>query len=68
LEIADDGAGYRSEAVEQTEHFGLSGMTERAAMAGGTFQAKSQPGKGTTIIASVPSAADRAQPVEKTRP
>lgn len=52
LTISDDGAGIASSA---TPGFGISGMRERAAMAGGTLEVSQKPGKrGVTVIAMLP--------------
>lgn len=52
LTISDDGAGIASSA---TPGFGISGMRERAAMAGGTLEVSQKPGRrGVTVIAMLP--------------
>jgi signal transduction histidine kinase len=53
--VTDDGGGFDPEA--STAGFGLAGMRERAALAGGSLQIASGP-KGTTIRASVPATVD----------
>jgi signal transduction histidine kinase len=55
LQLCDDGIGFRAEAV-MPDRFGLTGMRERAAMAGGTLTVASEPGKGTTLTMLVPTA------------
>jgi two-component system sensor histidine kinase UhpB len=45
--IADDGSGFDPDAA--TGGLGLSGMRERAVLAGGRLQVRSAPGGGTTI-------------------
>ncbi len=55
--IRDEGRGFEwteGEAVD-SDHIGLTGMHERAALVGGTLTVRSVPGKGTTIRASVPT-------------
>ena len=47
LRIEDDGAGFVSR--EQEEHFGLTGMRERALRLGGTLVVRSTPGAGTVV-------------------
>jgi signal transduction histidine kinase len=53
--ISDDGKGFDPSA--ETSGFGLAGMRERVALAGGELQIESQPGAGTRVRASVPFAA-----------
>ena len=57
LIVEDDGAGFDpNEAVGRDgKGMGLIGMRERAALVGGTLQIESQPKKGTTIFARVPT-------------
>ena len=58
LIVEDDGQGIaedvRSEARKGNGSFGLIGMHERAALLKGTFEIESRPGKGTTLITTVP--------------
>ncbi len=49
--IADDGAGFDTEAV--TRGAGLNGMTDRIEAIGGTLAIESVPGRGTTITGVV---------------
>ncbi|HRV95055.1 MAG TPA: sensor histidine kinase [Anaerolineae bacterium] len=49
LLVQDDGRGFKPQPIDQTEHFGLAGMRERAQLAGGQLAIESQPGRGTTI-------------------
>jgi signal transduction histidine kinase len=53
VRIADKGEGFDPRV--KTEGFGLTGMRERVTLAGGTLEVQSSPGKGTTIVASVPA-------------
>lgn len=58
LEVVDDGIGLASTDLEQLAadgHYGLAGMYERAARAGGKLTLHSQ-GQGTTLRAVVPIA------------
>ncbi|HEY1488510.1 MAG TPA: ATP-binding protein, partial [Micromonosporaceae bacterium] len=57
LNIADDGVGGRSDLSTGT---GLLGLRERFALAGGTVETSSQPGRGFRLVASVPIAAGDA--------
>ncbi|MBC8503849.1 MAG: hypothetical protein H8D34_03265 [Chloroflexi bacterium] len=49
LEVQDDGLGFDVRQKEKTDHFGLSGMRERAQLAGGELTINSQPGRGTIV-------------------
>lgn len=52
--VRDDGIGF--EPRRPRSGFGLAGMRERVALAGGTLEVLSAPGNGTTIRASLPFA------------
>ncbi len=58
LLVEDDGCGFDVGTVlapgRQSGRLGLLGMQERIEQAGGSFEVDSSPGKGTTIIASIP--------------
>ena len=58
LSVNDDGVGFdvRSvlEGTAQGESFGLLGMEERVALAGGTVEIRSEPGKSTSISVRIP--------------
>ncbi|MCA9936664.1 MAG: sensor histidine kinase [Ardenticatenaceae bacterium] len=49
LKIADDGLGFDKKQFQETGHYGLAGMRERAQAAGGDLTINSQPGQGTTV-------------------
>jgi signal transduction histidine kinase len=51
--VRDDGDGF--DPTEKTDGFGLLGMQERAELLGGTFRVESEPGKGTTVSATLPA-------------
>ena len=54
--ITDDGRGFEVGALDDDEgHYGLVGMRERLAEAGGDLTVNSAPGEGTTLAAVVPS-------------
>lgn len=56
LIVEDNGIGFTPSATLTTAGgFGLIGMRERAALAGGDFQIESAPGRGTTVILRVPA-------------
>jgi signal transduction histidine kinase len=61
--ITDDGAGFDPDGAAVTAeaggHFGLVGMRERAAAAGGTLEVESAAGAGTTVRATLPYEAGR---------
>jgi signal transduction histidine kinase len=50
--VTDDGAGFDPERV--TAGLGLQGMADRVEAIGGTFEIRSAPGAGTTVIGTVP--------------
>lgn len=51
----DDGVGFDTQIVGKDKmSLGLLGMRERASYVGGTFQLRSQPGKGTRIRIQIP--------------
>lgn len=52
VSIEDDGAGFD---VANTKGLGLLGMEERVHQLGGILQVESQPGRGTTVLATLPS-------------
>ena len=57
LDVVDDGIGFDPEAASaavKTGHFGLRGLTDRVADAGGTLHVQSAPGAGTHIHVEVP--------------
>jgi len=59
LEICDRGRGFEPpaltgpEATRRSEHIGLRGMRERAALIGGTLSIRSRPGRGTRVRVEV---------------
>jgi PAS domain S-box-containing protein len=63
LRVVDDGAGFDLSVVDEPDpgHIGLSGMIERAELAGGRLRIDSRRGAGTAIEAWLPVVdADRA--------
>lgn len=52
LSVADDGRGFDISVKKNT--LGLIGLRERAASLHGTLEIITEPGKGTTVIASIP--------------
>jgi signal transduction histidine kinase len=54
VSVSDDGRGFDPGAVERS--FGLVGMEERVALAGGRLRIESEPGRGTRVEAGLPLA------------
>lgn len=58
LVVHDDGKGFDVDAAQaaviQGASLGLLTMEERARLAGGRLEIRSQPGKGTTVCATIP--------------
>jgi two-component system sensor histidine kinase UhpB len=58
LRIEDNGAGMTPEQINRRrtryQGWGLSGIQERAALAGGTFNIDSEPGGGTRLTIRIP--------------
>jgi PAS domain S-box-containing protein len=54
LKVEDNGKGIDPAATPGTKTLGLLGMRERAAMLGGTLVLHSAPGKGTSIVMTLP--------------
>ncbi len=61
VRISDDGRGFEVQSLERIRRqdtdgrgLGLFGMEERAHLAGGRFYIESQPGRGTTILVTIP--------------
>lgn len=53
LTIRDDGRGFDANTAPAGRH-GILGMEERARLLGGRLRLESGPGRGTTVVASVP--------------
>jgi PAS domain S-box-containing protein len=54
LTIADDGKGFDKDKVANKRTLGILGMKERTSMIGGIYDISSTPGKGTTVVVSIP--------------
>lgn len=54
LEISDDGRGLSQADLAKARSFGIRGLHERAGTVGGWVELSSKPGRGTTLILSVP--------------
>jgi PAS domain S-box-containing protein len=53
LTVTDDGRGFNAETLGESEGLGLAGMRERAMLAGGMLDIRSETGKGTSICFQV---------------
>ena len=56
LEVRDDGIGVAADDLEKPESFGVRGMQERVHRLGGWLDVSGAPGRGTTIMLSIPRA------------
>ena len=56
LEVSDDGRGFDAAARGGGKGIGLVSMRERIRQCGGRFSVRSEPGKGTVVVAAVPAA------------
>jgi len=54
LSVSDDGRGFDPAASARLERWGMRTMRERAEAAGGRIDVITSPGKGTSVVASVP--------------
>jgi len=57
LEIADDGVGFEPRLLETSPGFGLKGLIERARGLGGWAEVAAAPGRGVTVMFSIPTGA-----------
>ncbi|MBJ7348233.1 MAG: sensor histidine kinase [Thermoleophilaceae bacterium] len=57
LEVADNGCGFDPD--HPTNRYGVTGMRERAILAGGSLKFYSEPGKGTTVRLEIPATSQR---------
>ena len=55
MSCKDDGRGFDSGNNEKPGHWGLTGMSERAQRIGGDLRCRSEPGRGTEILFTLPS-------------
>jgi signal transduction histidine kinase len=72
LTVADDGAGFEVpdelEQLAQGRHFGVTGMRERALLAGGDLSVESAPGEGCVLSVWMPVDAPQAAPAGAAAP
>lgn len=54
LAVHDDGVGFDQTTLRERKTFGLLGMHERAIVFGGSLRIDSAPGRGATVVLSVP--------------
>jgi signal transduction histidine kinase len=55
LSVCDDGTGFDLSDKVQNGHYGIAGMKERAALAGGMLQVKTSKEQGTAIYLDLPA-------------
>jgi two-component system sensor histidine kinase UhpB len=55
MKVRDDGMGMKESELSKATSHGVRGMRERAHQFGGDVTVSSQPGAGTTLVASVPA-------------
>ncbi len=65
VEVRDDGVGFDSGRVRETEHdgFGLFSIRERMEGLGGSLTVESTPGRGSALTLSVPFPARKGEPL-----
>jgi len=54
VRVKDDGMGFSPEEKAWEQHYGVMGMKERIAQAGGTLHIRSRPHEGTEVVAILP--------------
>ena len=54
LEVSDNGRGIREEELRDPQSLGLLGMSERAALMGGSIEISGGPGGGTMAVLTIP--------------
>jgi PAS domain S-box-containing protein len=60
LTVSDDGCGFNLQHLTDSDGLGLAGMRERAGLAGGTLEVRSQPLQGTRVCFKVAIHAERS--------
>jgi signal transduction histidine kinase len=61
LEVADNGVGFDTHGLSATPGFGVRGLVERARGFGGWAEVNSAPGRGTTVMFSIPPGSAAAE-------
>lgn len=54
LSVRDNGHGFDMTGIANKKTLGLTGIKERSSLIGGTYEIKSKPGFGTSVLISVP--------------
>jgi signal transduction histidine kinase len=54
LTVIDNGKGFNTSKMSETEALGLAGMRERATLVNGVLKLESQPRQGTKVHFKVP--------------
>jgi len=54
LTIEDNGRGFEKKEIDSKKTLGILGMKERTQVMGGNYEINSIPGKGTTVMVTVP--------------
>lgn len=54
LAVVDNGRGFNTRKIEESECLGLAGMRERAGLIGGALEIQSKPHKGTQVYFKLP--------------
>jgi signal transduction histidine kinase/ligand-binding sensor domain-containing protein len=54
LTVTDDGKGFDANRIGGSRGLGLINMRERARQLNGTFELNSEPGRGTTVVVTIP--------------
>ena len=73
LEVRDDGRGFTpgnngAPPDASSDHYGLTGMHERATSIGGSMQVTSEPGAGTTVRLRAPAPGKTHEPKDAANP
>ena len=55
LVVTEDGVGFEPQSVDRDSHFGLQLLADRVEAAQGVLYVRSEPGSGTTVVATLPS-------------
>jgi len=66
LKVRDNGKGISNKQISDSKAFGLIGMRERVRPWGGEIKISGAPGKGTTVVASIPRVSEESPNVENT--
>jgi signal transduction histidine kinase len=64
LKVRDNGKGISSKQISDSKAFGLIGMRERVHPWGGEIKISGAPGKGTTVVASIPRVSEESPNAE----